>query len=1273
MPTDATPFVIRLSTLIRHWTFVIGHLQRPLVCAGARDTFPFLMLPRPLFAILLTACLCARFAAGQTATSNAALKVPAQGKPGFTLLTPEQTGVAFTNDVDERAAAANRTLYNGSGAAAGDFDGDGLPDIFFCSLNGRNTLYKNLGGWRFADVTEQAGLQRDDRYYRGAVFADVNGDARLDLLVCVQGHGVLCFLNAGNGRFTDATTSARTASTFAATTLALADVDGNGTLDLYVANNRAEDIRDRGKVELQSVNGRLVVPPALRDRLVIINGQVQEYGEPDQLYLNNGKGQFAPVSWTGGRFRDEQGRPLTEAPKDWALSATFRDVNNDGAPDLYVCNDFWTPDRFWINDGKGRFRAMDLLAWRNMSASSMGVDFADVDRDGDLDFFVVDMLSRDPRLRKRQKLAQPPIPGGIGEITTRPQFMRNTLFANRGDGSYAEIANHAGVAASEWSWSPIFMDVDLDGYDDLLITSGHAKDVQDLDASALIRARQHSWKGFTNEVERQKAFTQELMEHMRLYPRLDTPVVAFRNRGGLHFEDMTGTWGTGHPGVHHAIATADFDGDGDLDFAVNNLGSAAGLYRNDSTAPRVAVRLRGLPPNTQAIGATVKLLDGAVPLQSQEVVSGGRYLAGCDPMLVFAAGKSSAMKLEITWRSGATSVVTAAAPNHSYAINEPAEGTLSRTNARVAQTNAPLFKDVSHLLQHIHREEPFNDFERQPLLPRRLSQAGPGVSWFDVDGDGNEDLLIGSGRGGRLACFRNKGNAFELIKQAAVDAIATADQTGILGWRASDGARFLVASDKFENTAAAGVQQISVVKNSVDVLAEDTPASGPLAMTDIDADGDLDLFSGGRSVPGRYPEASPSQIYRFENGQFALDTNHSNALRLVGIVNGAVWSDLTADGFPELILACEWGPIRVFKNDGRSLTAWNAAVSVSQPSTLNSQPPTLNSFTGWWTGVATGDLDGDGRLDIVAANWGLNSDYVATRERPLQLHYGDLLERGVVDLIETEWDEKDVTARRRLDVLGRELPPLQEHFASHRKFSEAALAGVVSPFPVKPKRLEVTTLASMVFFNRGDHFEAVALPAQAQSAPALGVNVADFDGDGHQDVFLSQNFFATEPETPRLDAGRGLLLRGAGAGKLEAVVAGSGIEVYGEQRASATCDFDRDGRVDLVITQNGAATKLFRNVGAKPGLRVRLQSPPDNPHGVGATLRLKDGDKLGPAQEVQAGSGYWSQNSSVLVMTPGEKPSAIVVRWPGGVESNTPLGAEREVTIVHPASRAATK
>src|SRR6185369_6299161 len=242
--------------------------------------------------------------------------------------------------------------------------------------------------------------------------------------------------------------AARTASPFGSMTLALADVDGNGTLDLYVANNRSDDIRDRGQVNLRLINGKMIVPSELKDRLLVAEGQVLEYGEPDQLYLNDGKGRFTPVSWTGGRFRNEDGGPLPEPPRDWGLTATFRDINDDGLPDLYVCNDFWTPDRVWLNDGKGRFRAAPRLALRNMSASSMGVDFADVDRDGHLDFFVVDMLSRDPRLRKRQKPAQPPMASPVGVIEERPQFMRNTLHLNRGDGTYAETANYAGVSAS---------------------------------------------------------------------------------------------------------------------------------------------------------------------------------------------------------------------------------------------------------------------------------------------------------------------------------------------------------------------------------------------------------------------------------------------------------------------------------------------------------------------------------------------------------------------------------------------------------------------------------------------------------------------------------------------------------------------------------------------------------------------------------------------------------------------------------------------------------
>ncbi|MEO8426673.1 MAG: VCBS repeat-containing protein [Verrucomicrobiota bacterium] len=635
-----------------------------------------------IFGLILPGLLWALFCDAQTRgwhiegnVSWTELELPKKGKPGFTSLASEQTGLRFTNILDERSSAANRVLENGSGVAVGDFDKDGRPDIFLSSLAGSNALYRNLGGWRFEDVTLDAGVNATNRACRGAVFADIDGDGWLDLLVSTLGHGVTCFLNDGTGKFTNITQRAGTGTSYGSMTLALADIDGDGTLDLYVSNYRTDDIRDRSRVPVQRINGKMVLPPFLQDRLILAPEGLLEYGEPDFLYLNDGKGRFRAISWTDGRFLDEAGQSLTRAPLDWGLSATFRDINGDGFPDIYVCNDYWTPDRIWINDGTGRFRAAAPLAIRHTSENSMGVDFADIDRDGHMDFLVLDMLNRDPMQRKRQALAQTKMPAMAGEIANRPQIMRNTLFHNRGDGTFAEIADFSGLYASGWSWQPVFIDVDLDGYEDLIITAGHSRDVQDLDATVQIKSRQHTWPNGMDPKARQEAFTREMMEHARLYPSLSMPIVAFRNSGNLRFEEVTDIWGTAALGVHQGIAVGDFDGDGDLDFVVNNLNGESGIYRNDSIAPRVAVRLKGLTPNTQGVGAKIKLLGGAVPVQSQEVICGGRYLSGSDPLLVFAAG-SAMMTLEVAWRRGTISTIKDIRPNRLYEVSEP--GALTR-------------------------------------------------------------------------------------------------------------------------------------------------------------------------------------------------------------------------------------------------------------------------------------------------------------------------------------------------------------------------------------------------------------------------------------------------------------------------------------------------------------------------------------------------------------------------------------------------------------------
>jgi enediyne biosynthesis protein E4 len=1265
-----------LGLVIYHWSFVIRHCFR-------------------LFVILFAAGLSG--AATQSATNQAITSRDLQitnhasritnHVSGFTLLPPERTGVTFINHLHELASAENRVLNNGSGVAAGDFDNDGLPDLFFSSLNNQNALYKNLGDWRFTNVTAQAGLKFGPAFYRAAVFADVNGDGALDLVVGTVGKGVLCFLNDGRGHFTDVTPQAGTASAYATESVALADIDGDGALDLYVTNNRTDDIRDWPRIPVVMVNKKPTVPPALRDRITFESGQLQEFGEPHFLYRNTQGGakppaeppsvRFSAVSWTNGAFLGENGKALEKAPADWGLTAAFRDLDGDGVPDLYVCNDYWTPDRVWMNAGDGHFRAIDPLAIRKICASSMGVDFADINHDGHLDIFAVDMLSRSLEVRKRQVVAKRLTPPRVGDIETRVQTPQNTLLLNRGDGTYAEIAQLAGVHASEWSWSPVFIDVDLDGHDDLLITTGHIRDIQDLDANEHIKKLPDTWRRNAQGAELQRAFTEAKREHTKLYPYLDMPVIAFRNLGNLRFEEVTRAWGFNHPAVNHGIALADFDGDGDLDAVVNRLGAYAAVYRNDSTAPRVAVRLRGQPPNTKAIGASIELIGGPVPNQKVEVTSGGSYLSGSDTVRVFAAGTNSAnLSLRIRWRSGHRTEVPDIKPNRLYEIREEPpqrhRDTETKTPAPFPlRASVPLwFEDVSNILAHTHHEEPFNDFERQPLLPRKLSQNGPGLTWFDLNADGWDDLLIGSGKGGQMAVLINKeGKTFERLDQAPFNATTSRDQTTILAFRALSNSIVLFGAANYEDAATnvPSLTHLSFDRHSsfstASLLHNFASSVGPMALADIDADGDLDLFVGGQVIPGRYPEPASSTLLRQQDGKWQVDSTNSKVLASIGLVNAAVWSDLDGDRLPELLLACEWGPIRVLRNEGGKLTLWNPAVTHHA-----SRIKSFNQLTGLWTGIATGDFDADGRLDILAGNWGFNSENVATAERPLTLLFGDLGELNRVDIIETEFDpvRRQLSPRLQRDALGAGLPFVHGAFPTHEAYSKATLKDVLHPR--RAFQFTASTLATTLFLNRGGSFEARELPLEAQFAPAFSVQIADFDGDGHEDAFLSQNFFAFPREEQRLDSGRGLLLRGDGRGNLDPVPGQvSGIKVYGEQRAAAVADFDKDGRVDLAVTQNGAATRLYRNTAARPGLRIRFEGSPGNSDGIGALIRLRyTQNERGPAREIQAGSGYWSQNSSVQVLGVAKPPTALEVRWPDGRKSETPIPTNATELLVRP-------
>jgi hypothetical protein len=734
------------------------------------------------------------------------------------------------------------------------------------------------------------------------------------------------------------------------------------------------------------------------------------------------------------------------------------------------------------------------------------------------------------------------------------------------------------------------------------------------------------------------------------------------------------------------MALADLDNDGDLDVVMNNLNEVAGVFRNEGSAPRVAVRLKGTPPNTQGIGAKIKVLGGPVPQQTQEVICGGRYLSGDDPLRVFAAGNvTNRLTLEVIWRNGRRSVVSNAAPNCVYEIEEagaalerPSGGASergsveasasSRLTAHASRSDAQtlpastLFTDVSPLLHHTHHEEPFEDFDRQPLLPRRLSQLGPGVAWHDVDGDGWEDLIIGSGRGGQLSVYRNDGQGgFQTLTNAPVNRVVTRDQTTVLGL----GSHLIVGSSNYEDGLTnGGWIRIYDLKNKVvgDSILGQGSSTGPLAMGDVDGDGDLDLFVGGRVNAGRYPEPAVSMLMKNQGGRFVLGQKWER----LGLVSGAVFSDLDGDGYSELILACEWGPIQIFRNERGAFTPWDWPVSFTDHASRITNYVsrfTLSELTGLWTGVTTGDLDGDGQLDVIATNWGLNSRSRTSWSHPRKAYYGDLDGNGTVEVVESYYEEslKKQVPERWLRSVGAAMPWVLERMGSYEAYGRASVEEIYGEKLKSAGVVEVKTLASVVLLNRGGKFEVRELPREAQWSPGFGVSVGDGDGDGKEDVFESQNFFGVNGEMSRCDGGRGLWLRGDGRGALEAMRGQeSGVAVYGEGRGCALGDYDGDGRVDLVVGQNGAGTKLYRNVGGKPGLRIRLKGGANNPSGVGVQMRLKWGEKLGPVREVKAGSGYWSQEGAVQVLGMKEEATGIWVRWPGGktVSAEVPKGAK---------------
>ncbi len=1191
---------------------------------------------------------------------------------GFLWRDAAETGVDFANHLGEIPGAANRTLWNGSGVAVGDVNGDGKPDLFFCGLESPNQLYLNLGDWKFKEVTSESGLVFPEGLYRGAVFADLDGDVDLDLIVTGVSKGARVYLNDGQGRFTDFSDQAGMAGPFGSMTVALADVDRDGDLDVYLTNNRSNDIRDEGSIPLTMRNGQVTVPPRLQNRLIFKDGKIQEYGEPDLLFLNDGEAKFKPMAWHTGDFLDSKGQALSRPPLDWGLSAAFQDINQDGWPDIYVCNDYWTPDRVWLNLGNGKFQEAGPTQFRHQPASSMGVDFSDIDRDGLIDIFAVDMLSRDPRLRIRQMPAQDHEDWNSGKWEDVQQYGRNMLYWNRADGTFSEIANFAGLAASDWSWTPMFMDVDLDGYEDLLISAGHFKNVQDRDAAKQVMRNQVQFPKSASPLEKKQLFAKSMLENNRLYPELNLPIVAYRNQRNLTFKETTKDWGLSEfIGVNHGMARGDLDGDGDLDLVVNRLGKPAGLIENLAISPRLAVRLKGPEGNTAAVGARLELTRGISKLQSEEIELGGRYLSGSETLVVFATGgTSNPTDLKVIWPDGRIANYPGLTAGSLYQIDYnltefPSENEPDSNNG--GDKSQPWLKLVKLEAPEVGREQDFNDFQRQPTIPWKLSDRGPQLAWFDSDRNGDEELWIGAGRGAPLAAYepriKDDGELEwkSLPQPGAHPAFFQNDIAAFVrggAWKGGEGVHsdLLAGLRKYESPSAPSGSLVAIGDPDSDgsnpggALAtemdlpnrENGQPVGSLAVADYDADGDLDLWVGGGDIAGSFPLTSPHALYRRTENGWELDQENTETVQGATGITKAIWSDLTGDGYPELILVPHIGVVRIFQNQegklGEATESWG-----------------LGGFYGAWTALTAGDWNGDGRMDLALGTFGTNQPWKTPNDKQVRWYYRVNGER--VDWIETLNDPEDgsLVYAREFESIAQVAPVIYRKYKSYLDFSEAKVGEDITSIWPDAVEVRINHFESGVFWNTGSKMVWESFPVEAQLAPVWDIAAVDLDMDGQLEAVLTQNSSGLRPEFGRMDAGRGLVVHRNSTGKYwESIsIEESGLILPEEARSIAVGDWNRDLRPDLAISVRGGSPRLFQNETQNPGLEVVLHGAENNPNGIGALIRLRSQTGMGPAYEVRSGNGSGSMDSERIFLSSPETPQFIWVRWPGGRVSLT--------------------
>ncbi len=1041
-------------------------------------------------------------------------KPPMDRQTLFGQLSEEQSGIHFSNDIVE-TEHQNIILfpyyYNGGGVAVGDLNHDELPDVYFTGNMVGDRLYYNDGGLAFSDVTIKSGILSSNLWTTGVTFADINNDGWLDIYVCRSGMGTyrnnLLYINLRNGRFKEQAKDYGINDNGYSVQAYFCDLDLDGDLDMYLVNH------SRRFFDGQEA---------------LFNLDQPDSDERDKLFINDGEGHFTDMSIAAGINHFAFG-----------LSAAIADFNGDGYPDIYAASDFFEPDYLYINQKDGTFLNELPQMMGHTSFSSMGSDAADFNNDGLIDLIVCDMQSAD-NYRKKALMASMDIQRfrTMVDMGYHYQYMQNALQLNRGVGRFSEIAELAGVAETDWSWGPLFADFDNDGWKDLFISNGIRRDIQ--------------YKDIQLELEKKGLDPRENILHLVYnFPVKKLRNYVFKNDHPLVFSDKSMQWGIDHEGFSTGASFADLDLDGDLDLVLNNIDDKASVYENQQNLRinnYLQIKLIGSKDNAYGIGSKVKIVAGGTS-QFQCLKLSRGFQSSSEPIIHFGMGEQSMIDtLTITWPNQISTTITNISVNQRLEITQDNE--FDGTSSTSFSTR--LFERNLLIPEFVHSENPFDDFEKEVLLPHRYSQLGPFICVGDVNGDAVEDFYVGGAKDqpGQMFVQHPSGEFSTTSSQTWRNDRAYEDMgVAFLDYDDDGDLDLYVASGGNEAIPNSDMYQDRLYNNDGDghftaldhILPPSNVSSSVIRPADFDKDGDMDIFVAGRQTPNKYPIPTSSQLL-LNHGAKYVDVTSSTAPELIdiGMVTDAQWTDFDGDHDLDLILVGEWMAITLLENvDGKYTLI---------------RPEAFDQSRGWWYALTQADVDQDGDMDYFAGNLGLNYKYRATRKEPFQVYAHDFDDSGTLDIVLGYFNDGQLFPLRGRQCSSEQMPTLKENFPSYSAFASATLIDVYGENDLEQAlHYEADNFASIYIENKGSgDFEISYLPTEAQFSSINAFETADLNHDGHLDVVLGGNMFGSEVETARNDASLGLILLGDGQGSFSPVPpAQSGFITPGDVKSMA--------------------------------------------------------------------------------------------------------------------------